>query len=107
MGSSCLPGKIMKELAGISFQEMESNVVHHYLTHVDRLSSRWMLLRNLREGKQRKPPDNNVGVDESIVSEDYVAMLPRYELVERNAVPFELRTVDGYNSELLLFRRKA
>jgi putative sugar O-methyltransferase len=37
----------------ISFQEMEPPVVANYLKHVLRLDARWVLLRNLREGKQQ------------------------------------------------------
>ena len=36
----------------ISFQEMEPHIVSNYILHVQRLSPKWVLLRNLREGKQ-------------------------------------------------------
>ena len=88
----------------ISFQEMEPPIVRNYLTHVERLGARWVLLRNMREGKQRRTT-HSVGVIEPIVSEDYLHMLPGYELIERNVSPFGYRTVDGYHSELLLLRR--
>jgi putative sugar O-methyltransferase len=91
----------------ISFQEMEPHVVQNYLRHVDRLRARWVLLRNMREGKQKRSAAHGVGVDTPILGDDYLAMLPRYELVERNVVPFGYRTVDGYHSELFLLRRKS
>jgi hypothetical protein len=90
----------------ISFQEMEPHIVKNYLGHVTRLGARWVLLRNLREGKQLRKNDW-VGVDAPTLGDDYLAMLPGYELVERNVWPFGYRTVDGYHSELLLLRRKA
>ena len=89
----------------ISFQEMEPHVVGNYLRHVERLDARWILLRNMREGKQRRTP-TSVGVEDPITSEDYLAMLPGYDAVARNVAPFGYRTVDGYHSELLLLRRR-
>ncbi len=89
----------------ISFQEMEPHVVENYLQHVRRLRTRWVLLRNLREGKQLRKEDS-VGVEKPILGDDYLAMLPEYELLDRNVLPFGYRTVDGYHSETLLLRRK-
>jgi hypothetical protein len=60
----------------------------------------------MREGKQLRKNDS-VGVENPILGDDYLAMLPGYEPVERNMLPFGYRTVDGYHSELLLLRRKA
>jgi hypothetical protein len=92
----------------ISFQEMEPPIVQNYLAHVSRLNARWVLLRNLREGKQKRGhPDHWVGVETPILGDDYLDMLPEYELVERNVHPFGYRTVDGFHSELLLLRRKS
>lgn len=89
----------------VSFQEMEPAVVENYLQQVARLNTRWVLLRNLREGKQRKTADF-VGVEQPILSDDYLTMLPDYELVDRNVVPFGQLKIDGYHSELLLLRRR-
>lgn len=90
----------------ISFQEMEPHVVRNYLSHVVRLGARWVLLRNMREGKEKRVVGKPAGVDTPITGDDYLAMLPRYELVDRNVHPFGYQTVDGYHSELLLLRRK-
>lgn len=89
----------------VSFQEMEPAVVGNYLEHVARLGTRWILLRNLREGKQVRTA-SSVGVDEPILSSDYPTMLPGYELIDSNVIPFGHLKIDGYHSELLLFRRK-
>jgi hypothetical protein len=59
----------------------------------------------MREGKQLRKNDW-VGVDTPILADDYIAMLPGYELVERNVFPFGYKTVDGYHSELFLLKRK-
>jgi hypothetical protein len=89
----------------ISFQEMEPHIVKNYLGHVARLGARWVLLRNIKEGKNIRKNDG-VGVVTPILSDDYLAMLPEYELVERNVIPFGYQTVDGFNSELLLLKLK-
>jgi putative sugar O-methyltransferase len=86
----------------ISFQEMEPNVVKNYLSQVSRLKSRWVLLRNMREGKQ-KQVTGALGVIEPILSEDYATMLPDYQLISESVHPFGYQTVDGFHSELLLF----
>lgn len=101
-----LQGKVDLFVNFISFQEMEPHIVRNYLAHVERLGTRWILLRNMREGKQVRKVAGSVGVETPIISDDYLKMLPGYELVERNVLPFGYRTVDGYHSELLLLRRK-
>ena len=101
-----LQGKVDLFVNFISFQEMEPPVVKNYLTHVKRLGARWILLRNMREGKQLRNNDR-VGVDVPILGDDYLTMLPEYELVERNVIPFGYQTMDGFHSELLLLRLKS
>ena len=88
----------------ISFQEMEPDVVSNYLYHVDRLKVRWVLLRNMRQGKQKQSM-GNVGVKTPILSDDYRSMLPNYRLIECNVHPFGFETVDGFQSELQLLKR--
>jgi putative sugar O-methyltransferase len=101
-----LQGKVDLFVNFISFQEMEPHIVRNYLGHVSRLGARWILLRNMREGKQKRK-GNSVGVETPLLGDDYLAMLDGYELVERNVHPFGYQTVDGFNSELLLLRRKS
>ena len=90
----------------ISFQEMEPHIVENYLNQVTRLGARWVLLRNMREGKQVQKA-HAVGVKTPIKTDDYLAMLPKYRLVEKNIFPFGYKTVDGFHSELLLLKRAA
>lgn len=90
----------------ISFQEMEPGVVKNYLTHVTRLNAKWILLRNMREGKNIQKDEHSVGVKVPIKSEDYVSMLDNYTLVDKNVIPFGYKTVDNFHSELLLLKRK-
>jgi hypothetical protein len=100
-----LQGQIDLFVNFISFQEMEPHIVQNYLSHVKRLGARWVLLRNMKEGKNIRK-DNGVGVITPILGDDYLSMLPGYELVERNVLPFGYQTVDGFNSELILLKLK-
>lgn len=110
---SVLPSWVIEKLQGkidlfvnfISFQEMEPDILQNYLNHVKRLGADWVLLRNMREGKQLRS-QHRVGVDKPIFFEDYIAMLEGYELVDNNVIPFGFKTVDGFHSELMLFKRK-
>jgi putative sugar O-methyltransferase len=91
----------------ISFQEMEPPIVANYCTHISRLKTKWVLLRNMREGgKQLLTESHPYGVKTPILSGDYKTMLPDYELVDTSVIPYGYETVDKYNSELQLFRRK-
>lgn len=100
-----LQGRVDLFVNFISFQEMEPHIVKNYLSHVVRLGTRWILLRNIKEGKNIRKSDG-VGVLTPILGDDYVSMLPGYELIERSVIPFGYQTVDGFNSELLLFKIK-
>ena len=101
-----LQGEIDLFLNFISFQEMEPDVVKNYLKHISRLKTRWILLRNIREGKQVRKNGSSVGVEVPIKTDDYLAMLPKYRLIERNVFPYGYLTVDNFHSELLLLRRE-
>lgn len=101
-----LTGKVDLFVNFISFQEMEPPVVKNYLDHVSRLETEWVLLRNMREGKNIRRDKNSVGVETPILGGDYLKMLPDYELIDRNVIPFGYKAVDDFHSELLLLRRK-
>lgn len=90
----------------ISFQEMEPEVVRNYLHHVNRLQARYILMRNLREGKRKAKEPGDVGVLEPIMGKDYDLFLPNYQLVATNTVPFAYKTVDNFHSELRVYQRK-
>jgi hypothetical protein len=91
----------------ISFQEMEPEIVANYLGHVNRLKATWILLREIREGKQVKMTEDGVGVKTPILTNDYIEMLKEnYVLIDEDVDIFGYRTADNFHSELLLFRRK-
>ena len=89
----------------ISFQEMEPDIVKNYVSHIQRLSPEWILLRNMREGKQLASAFKT-GVKKQIMTEDYVNYFFDYQLVKSSVLEFGFETVDGYNSELLILNKK-
>ncbi|MBF9032833.1 putative sugar O-methyltransferase [Rhodobacterales bacterium HKCCE2091] len=110
---ACLPNWKIADLDGtvdvfvnfISFQEMEPDVVSNYLAHVTRLSPKWILLRNMREGKQRRSETNPAGVVDPITIDFYSTELTGYELVDTDTTLFGHRTSDGFHSDVLILRR--
>jgi putative sugar O-methyltransferase len=92
----------------ISFQEMEPAVVENYLAQLARLNCRFVLIRNLREGKPQRTSNRPSGVEKPICGPDYDRMFETcgYELVATNVYPFGFKTVDGFHSELRLFEKK-
>ena len=100
-----LRGEIDLFVNFISFQEMEPHIVKNYATKVIKLNPKFILLRNLREGKQKKT-GKNVGVEQPIMREDYLDYFADYELLSSDIETFGYKTTDGFHSELLLFRRK-
>jgi len=100
-----LHGKIDLFVNFISFQEMEPSVVSNYLSLVAGLAPEYVILRNIREGKQRRSAERPLGVDQPVRGDDYVKFLDGFELVDRAHAPFGFRTVDGFHSELLIFQR--
>ncbi len=100
-----IEGKIDLFVNFISFQEMEPDIVLNYITRIQALKPELVLLRNIREGKQVLAGDD-IGVKEPIKTKNYLEYFSQYELVQSNVIPFGFYTVDGYNSELLLLKRK-
>lgn len=87
-----------------SFQEMEPNVVQAYIEKINEWKCKYLLLRNIREGKQLKT-ETSAGVVEPIKTNDYLTWLDNYELVQSSAFVFGNITADNFHSELMLLRR--
>ena len=119
-----LKGKICLFANFISFQEMEPEVVNNYLTHVLKLRPRYILLRNLKEEnipreiwetKITQPQYQYAQVIKSIKkkfmkttsNQTYIKFLnKKYKLLNRDIYTFGEKKYDGFNSEILLFKRK-
>lgn len=89
----------------ISFQEMEPQIVKNYAEKLTCLEAKYLMLRNLKEGKQVMKKES-LGVKCPIKSSDYVSYFSSYELIARNLIPYGFETADGFNSEILLFKKK-
>jgi putative sugar O-methyltransferase len=112
-----LVGKIDLFVNFISFQEMEFDIVLNYLKYVIKLEPKYILLRNLREGKQiHKISKTNskksekikggFGVIKPIKKSDYIKILKdKYQLINSNTLIYGYLTPDNFHSELLLFKK--
>jgi len=90
----------------ISFQEMEPHIVENYLKLICNLSPKYILMRNLQEGKKKKNDSSTFGVViNPVKGEDYDKFLTGYTLVEKNTEPFGYKTVDNFHSEIRLYAR--
>lgn len=91
----------------ISFQEMEPFILKNYVKHIFRLKPKYILLRNLREGKQKKTKLNSIGVNNQIKTNSYLNLFEKkYKLLVKNVLPFGYLTFDSFNSEILIFKKK-
>tara|TARA_B100001057_G_scaffold446226_1_gene484593 strand:- start:276 stop:1325 length:1050 start_codon:yes stop_codon:yes gene_type:complete len=99
-----LRGEIDLFVNFISFQEMEPHIVSNYAKKVVELNPKYILLRNLREGKQKKV-GKKVGVEKPIIREDYLSYFKNYELLSSDTDTFGYKTTDNFHSELLLFKK--
>jgi len=100
-----LKGKIDLFVNFISFQEMEPDVVNNYCKYIRELSPKFILLRNIEEGKKMKDENTIYGVETPILGNDYDTFLPEYELVASDSEVFGFKTEDNFNSQLRLYKR--
>jgi putative sugar O-methyltransferase len=101
-----LQGKIDLFVNFISFQEMEPNVVKNYCEHINRLSPKYILLRNIKEGKRKQDANFVYGVKDPIKGENYDEFLPNYKLMATDESIFGFKTEDGFHSQLRLYVNK-
>lgn len=87
-----------------SFQEMEPHVVKAYIEKINEWETQYLLLRNIREGKQLKT-ESTAGVVTPIKTDDYLSWLQNYELVSTSSLVFGNVTSDNFHSELMLLKR--
>ncbi len=101
-----LQGSIDLFVNFISFQEMEPDVVQNYCNYVQKLSPKYILLRNIKEGKRKQDEKFKYGVKEPIKGNDYDNFLPNYELIVTDNSIFGQKMEDNFHSQLRLYKRK-
>jgi putative sugar O-methyltransferase len=110
-GSACLPNWRICDVQGpfdvffnsFSFQEMEPDVVGHYVNQVAAKDVSYVVSLNSRRGKPRATNENDIGVIEQVTSDRIVSMFEArgYELLGRHGDPLVQSS-----SELVVLRRK-
>lgn len=89
----------------ISFQEMEKAVVKNYVNLINPLLDGVFLLRNLKEGKKIKSDSNPLGVNDPITFTDYLEFFQSYSMVASDSLTFGKKYLDGFHSEVMLFKK--
>jgi len=87
----------------ISFQEMEADVVQNYCNYIAKLNPKYILLRNIEEGKKKKDENTIYGVQEPILGKHYDDFFPEYKLIATDGSIFGFQTEDGFHSQLRLY----
>lgn len=100
-----LQGSIDLFVNFISFQEMEPHVVQNYCDHIVRLNPKYILLRNIEEGKKKKDENTPYGVEEPILGSQYDTFFPNYRLLATDSSIFGFKTEDGFHSQLRLYKK--
>lgn len=100
-----LKGKIDLFVNFISFQEMEPDVVSNYCKYIEKLAPKYILLRNMLEGKRKLASDYLAGVKEPILGEDYNKFFPNYKLVKSDSEIYGFITEDNFHSQLRIYER--
>jgi len=102
-----LNGEVDMLVNSISFQEMEPEIIRNYLGHARRLNAKYLLLRNIREGKKtkRQDPSAESVVGEPVTTEFYIRECKqlRYKAIGHNVIPYGRKTADGFHSEVSIF----
>jgi len=90
----------------ISFQEMEPDVVKNYCKYIEELNPKYILLRNMLEGKRIKSDEYLAGVNDPILGDDYNKFLPSYKLIKTDSQLFGFITEDNFHSQLRIYVRE-
>ena len=93
---------------------MEPEIVKNYLSIIQNLKPEYILLKNLKEGKNTKFKSYQINrtyskkVLKPVKSILYFNQLRKlYKLVKRDVYSFGEKKIDGYNSEILLFKKRS
>ena len=100
-----LQGEIDLFVNFISFQEMEPEVVKNYCNYIIALSPKYILLRNIEEGKKKKDENTIYGVEKPILGTDYDNFFSDYKLIATDGSIFGFLTEDGFHSQLRLYAK--
>lgn len=102
-----LQGSFELFVNSVSFQEMEPSVVRNYGSQINRLVTRYLLLRNSRFGKNVATSDDEVGVDIPLKREDYLEIFSEFDLLAVDSFVFGTRQPNGFQSEVMVLERES
>lgn len=100
-----LKGSIDLFVNFISFQEMEPDIVKNYCHYITKLNPKYILLRNIEEGKKKKDKNTLYGVENPILGFEYDNFFSNYKLIATDNSIFGSKTEDNFHSQLRLYER--
>jgi putative sugar O-methyltransferase len=89
-----------------SFQEMEPDVVENYANFINERVTKYLLLRNQRDGKQRAGAPGHHGVLTPITRTDYLRFFKDFEPLAVDSGTFG-NIPNGFPSEVMVLKRKS
>ena len=60
----------------------------------------------MSENNKQIAKHNKIGVKKPVKKKDYISYFDRYELVNTSVLEYAYQTIDGFNSEILVLKRK-
>jgi len=72
----------------LSFQEMEPHIVENYISIAEKLTSKYVLLRNSQSGKIVSKSGSDIGVIEQTKTENMYKMFKAFSLVQKDHVVY-------------------
>ncbi len=91
----------------VSFQEMEPHVVQNYISKVQPLTRKYVVLRNSKYGKRLAKSAESIGVQQATTLDMMINWFSEFELVARDSLVFGDESRFGkFRSEVAVLRRK-
>jgi putative sugar O-methyltransferase len=91
----------------VSFQEMEPHVVQNYISKVQPLTRKYVVLRNSTYGKRLATSADGIGVQQATTLDMMINWFSEFELVARDSLVFGDESRFGkFRSEVAVLRRK-
>ncbi len=92
----------------ISFQEMEPDIVKNYVRLVQPLTSKYVLLRNSKYGKNIAHKEGEIGVLEPTGTDDIIGYFDQFDLLARDSYAFgDVSRHNDFVSEVIIMKRKS
>lgn len=91
----------------MSFQEMEPEIVASYVSILQRLTNKYVLMRNSQKGKPIAETEGKVGVLNAVTTDFIVKKFDDFKILGRDSTAFGQDGSNSFKSEVILMERKS